>query len=130
MQLFLRIGFLWSCLLLLQSCGVKTRMVNRAELVQRVSLDNEEAKSGQGNYSWRYLGTEDNIHYFRRQLMSMFRGDSNDGFYTISRDELPLGESEFRKRRDDESAKSKPAFVKHNQEPPYGSEYSVRFGVE
>ena len=116
-------------LLLLPSCGSAVREVNLLELTERIEADNQEVQNGSSGYHWSYLGTVDEQHHFRRQILAMFRSDRADGVYVISGNELSLGESEFEMPGEHEPVKAETAFTRIDSGPPYSVRHSVDFGV-
>lgn len=117
--------------LLLTSCSSPLRDVSLAKLDDRLKADteNQSERSGRPSYSWLYIGSDAEHHYFHRQVGRSLYSEFSDGIYRIRREELDLTGSEFTRVATSELTQSLPAFTHRNQHG-IPIEYGIRFGVE
>lgn len=85
-------SFITVATILISSCGVTTKVVDRQEVESLIIADQKSPKP----YFWAYKGSDQDYHYFRRQLMAVLNSDKKDGFYKVSKTQLNIGLKEVK----------------------------------
>ena len=125
----LKSTLLFAIIALNSSCVSFTRTVTTEELETRLKKDTAQGEENGLGHQWSYLGSDDKLHYFDRQVMAMFRYDFHDGIYKLRKESIDVSPFLFtRPLKDTLTRKSHPAFTRIDSVNGK-TDYNISYGV-
>ena len=129
MNTILQLSVIATVSAILAGCGTVTHSVDRPQLARQLATDTKAAVRGRAGYQWSYIGSRDEAHYFRRQVMRVFYSELRDGFYALPKDQLNIGSEEFIRPSPDNSGQWKQAFTRQEANS-LRQRYSLDYGIK